>query len=477
MQVCNFIGGKSVGGDQWFTVTDPGDTGVKVARVAEADEQAVIDCIAQARQAQRRWRQESPEARAVALARAAEVLEARGSELATLLSREQGMLLRDTQRDARNGASALREAARIGPEFCQPGYSEDDTARIEVTPTAYGVVAAIIPWNAPMSLAMGKIGPALVTGNTIIIKPSPLAPAALTEAVTAIAGCFPPGVVNVVHGTEGAKLLVRHPDVRKIAFTGSIATGQTIMASASSTIKSVTMELGGNDPALVLEDAAPDQFAEAILRQALARSGQVCYAIKRVYVPASRYQSWVEAFVECAQERVVGYGQDPQSSLAPVITAEQKERLLRLAENAREDGATVTMAGRRSDRVDWENGHYLQPRIVSHIAPDHPLVTGEQFGPILPVIAYNDIDEAIRLCNNTPYGLGASVWGNDTERARQVIGDIESGVGFINSHSRTPLGDREMPFGGIKSSGLGRNRTAIGLREYVETRAISLKKR
>lgn len=476
MQVCNFVGGQSVTGDRSFMVSDPGDLSVEVARVFEADARTNERCIDISKRAQREWSQQSPETRALALRKAADILEGMEDALARLLSREQGMLLRDTTRDARNGASALREAARTGPEFCRPGYSEDDTARIEVTHNPYGVVAAIVPWNAPMSLAMGKIGPALVTGNSIIIKPSPLAPAAITDAVIAIAGCFPPGIVNILHGTDSARSLVDHPDVRKIAFTGSIETGRIIMAAASRCIKSVTMELGGNDPALVLDDAEPPQFADSIFRQAFARSGQVCYAIKRVYVPASRYQTWIDALTECAQERVVGYGQDPQSSLAPVITATQKDRLNHLADDARKTGATVTTAGRRSDRVSWENGHYLEPRIVSYIAPDHPLVTGEQFGPILPVIAYDDVAEAIRYCNDTPYGLGASVWSPDTERAQQVIGGIESGVGFINSHSRTTLGDREMPFGGTKCSGLGRNRTVVGLQEYVETRAVSLKK-
>ncbi len=473
--IAHLIDGQPQSSKEQFAVTDPGQLGTTVATVAAAGETEVDRAVAAATAASTQWANTPAEERAQLLLGAADRLDKVSALLADTLSREQGMLLKATTRDAGNGAKALREAALIGPAFMTPKEQSDSTAHLLIERRPRGVVAAIVPWNAPLGLTMGKVGPALVTGNCIIVKPSPLAPVAVTLALQEIASLFPPGVISLLNGDAAGPLLSAHPGVNKISFTGSIETGVRVLNSASATLKHVTLELGGNDPALILPDADFDTSVAGIFRQAMARSGQVCYAVKRVYIPQAQYQQYCDAFISAAEQLVLGYGRAPEATLAPLNNSAQFDFVNQLADSAAASGARVHEAGTRLPHATPDQGYYLLPRIVTDLAADHPLVTEEQFGPLLPLIPYDNEDDAIAQCNATRYGLGASVWSHDEHHARQCLHQIRSGVGFVNSHSRTPLADKHMPFGGTKMSGLGRNRTDAGLAEYVEPYAISTK--
>lgn len=474
--VPQLIGGVEKSAEEYFSVRDPGQLDDIVASVSSSSANDVESAVANARAAATVWASMSVHERADRLLKAADRLDKIKSHLADTLSREQGMLLRETTRDASNGAKALREAAAIGPDFMMGKELEDELTHLSVRHRPRGVVAAIVPWNAPMGLTMGKVGPALITGNVIIVKPSPFAPVAVTMALQQILDLFPAGVINVLNGDAAGPLLTAHNDVNKVSFTGSIETGVRVLKAASTSLKHVTLELGGNDPALILADADPAITVPGIFRQAMARSGQVCYAVKRVYVPRKDYQQWCDAFIAAADQLALGYGRDPESTLAPVNNRVQFDHVNQLAASAEASGARVHALGTKLPSAAAADGYYLPPRIVTQIKPDHPLVTGEQFGPILPLVPWDSEDGAIADCNATQYGLAASVWSKDEDHARACVNRIQSGVGFVNSHSRTPLGDRHMPFGGSKMSGLGRTRTDAGLREYVEPYALSTRK-
>lgn len=468
-----WIGGEWYSSSSAFKVLDPGNKHNIVGEVHEASEEQVNTCVEVANQAQQQWCKTKPAERANLLLAAADLIEQDSAELSHWLCLEQGMLRRDTERDVNNAVTALRESADIGMEFLVTQQHEDAQSRLVIIQRPRGVVAAIVPWNAPMSLCFGKLGPALMTGNSIIIKPAPGAPIGLTQALVKISALFPAGVINVVQGTLAGSWLARHSGVHKLSFTGGVENGVAVLQAAAATLKHVTLELGGNDPALILPDADATTTAEEIFKQAMTRSGQYCYAIKRVYVPEHQFLDYCELFHSLGQKTRVGYSLDPEANMAPVHHQALFDRINQLAAVAVASGGHVKTVGQFCSQTDPQLGYYLLPRIVSGIDADHPLVQTEQFGPILPIVPYRDEEQGITFCNQTRYGLGASVWSNDLERAEQLLTRIKTGVGFVNSHKRTPLGDRKMPFGGSKMSGLGRTRTAIGFAEYTETYARS----
>jgi acyl-CoA reductase-like NAD-dependent aldehyde dehydrogenase len=478
IELAMLINGKDVPGETSFEVRDPGRLSELVGRVAAGSAQHVDQAVRAAHAAFQSWRQVPPQERIERLVAAAGELDKMAADLALTLVREQGMLLRETQRDVGNGIRSLREMQDLAVSFLQAEEHEDGDALVRVEKVPRGVVAAIVPWNAPMGLTMGKVGPALVTGNTIVVKPSPNAPLAIGLALRTLAGFFPPGVVNVVHG-EGdvGPALTHHPLVRKISFTGGTRTGKAVMSAAAASIKNIALELGGNDPAIVLDDIEPSAVVPELIKGIFPRSGQVCYAVKRVYVPARRMDAFFETLCEAVGQYQVGYGLDPRSTLAPLNNRNQYLFVKGLIERARRDGATVRELGHKVEPDEWEQGYYLLPTVVKDVAPDAEIVVTEQFGPVIPLVPYDSEEQALQMANDTEYGLASSVWTGDTERGLRLASRLEAGVSFINSHARTALGERHMPFGGVKQSGIGRVRTAAGLAEYVEYHAISLNKK
>ncbi|HEY4074496.1 MAG TPA: aldehyde dehydrogenase family protein [Herbaspirillum sp.] len=471
------INNRDVGASVYSEVRDPGRLTDLVGTVAIGSAADVHDAVTAAHAAFRIWKQVPVRERVERLMQAAAAMEKTAAELATTLVREQGMLLRETQRDVNNGIKSLREMADLAEAFLQAEVFEDGEAIVRVEKAPRGVVAAIVPWNAPMGLTMGKVGPALATGNTIVIKPSAFAPLAVSQALKTLSAFFPPGVINVVHGeAEVGGALTHHPLVRLISFTGGTRTGKAVMAAAAETIKNISLELGGNDPAIVLDDADPALIVPELIKGIFPRSGQVCYAIKRVYVPKKMASPFFDALCSAVDQYKVGYGLDPSATFAPMNNRSQYNIVRGLIERSKQAGAVVRELGAKLEPDNWDNGFYVQPTVVMGLASSAELVVNEQFGPVIPLVVYDSQEQVLQFANNTEYGLASSIWTGDHQRGLQLASELEAGVTFINSHARTALGERHMPFGGVKQSGIGRVRTNVGLAEYIEYHAISLNK-
>ncbi|WP_345577714.1 aldehyde dehydrogenase family protein, partial [Nonomuraea rosea] len=394
-----------------------------------------------------------------ALRDGAAAIAARFQELAVLLARESGKPLADCRGEIAFALAWLRWVCEHAPGVLAVSDVADGAGRLVTRRRPYGVVACVTPWNAPVILAMTKLAPALAAGNTAVVKPSPLAPLTVGE----IAAALPH--VEIVHGgAETGQALVAHPLVRKVAFTGGDAAGRAIAAAAGSMLTPSVMELGGNDPALLLPDFAltPDDY-ERLVMASFATSGQVCMAAKRLYVPRRRAAEFVAAYVAAA-ERILLVG-DPLTagvSMGPVISAQAADRIRALVG---QDGTAVPL-GRATG--DLSTGYFVTPTLVTGLPDSAPLVTAEQFGPAVPLLAYDTEEEALARANASELGLAASVWSADEERAFAAAGRLEAGFVFVNTHNRTGMSPRA-PFGGIKRSGHGREYGAEGLLEYVQT--------
>lgn len=471
------INNREVGAADYFEVRDPGRLTELVGKVAIGSALHVHDAVRAAHVAYQSWKAVPVRGRIEHLLAAADAMEKMAEELSTTLVREQGMLLRETTRDVTNGIRSLREMAGMAEEFLRPEQYEDGEALVRIEKAPRGVVAAIVPWNAPMGLTMGKVGPALVTGNTIVVKPSEYAPLAVSMALKALSTRLPPGVINVIHGgADVGAALTRHPLVRKVSFTGGTRTGKAVMAAAAETVKNISLELGGNDPAIILDDADPAVVVPELIKGIFPRSGQVCYAIKRVYVPNKLAPAVFEAMIAAVDKYKIGYGLDPQATFSPMNNRAQFDIVRGLIERSKQAGAKVYELGTRLEPDNWDNGFYVQPTVVLGLAPDAELVVSEQFGPVIPLVTYDTAEQALQLANDTEFGLASSIWTSDPDRGLAMASQLEAGITFVNSHGRTALGDRHMPFGGVKQSGIGRVRTTVGLGEYIEHHAISLRK-
>ncbi len=454
-------------------VRDPGRFDEVVGQVAVASPDEIERAVREADAAAPAWAAAGADARAEALLAAARDFDEVDGSLAELLTRENGSVLPVSRREVSLVPHLLRMAVELGLEaLAEPA---DDGTGISLRRRPYGVVACIVPWNAPVVLALQKVGPALMAGNTVIVKPSPNAPLAVTRILERIAARLPDGVLSVVNGAgEVGSALVVHPAVRKVSFTGGEAVARQIMRLAAESFTRVHFELGGNDPAIVLDDADVGAAAEAIVSHAFRRSGQVCYAIKRVYVPRRLLDGFSDAAFAAMDRLVVGHGLDPDATMGPVNNAAQFERVRRLHEGLRARGARVETGGVRLDPQGWERGWYLQPSLVRDADPSDEAVTVEQFGPILPIVGYDEEADAVAHANGTEYGLCASVWSADPDRARAVAERVEAGIAFVNEHALSPAGRRALPFGGVKRSGIGWEGASAGIDEYLQFHGIQV---
>ncbi len=472
-----WIGGKDVVSSDRFQIRDPGRLTDTVGWVSAASAADVDAAVRAAHAVFADWKAQSVPDRLAGIRKAADLIEQSAAALSVILVREQGMLLAETRRDVANGARSLREAAKLAEGFLVHEEFEDDEALIQIHKVPHGVIAVIVPWNAPIGLTMGKVGPALLTGNTVVVKPSERAPLATSLALRLLASCLPAGVLNIVHGDAGTgTALARHPLVRKISFTGGTLAGRSVMQAAAETVKRLNLELGGNDPAIVLDDAEPETLAAEMVKGIFPRSGQVCYAIKRVYVPRPLAGRLLDALVAQIDRFRIGHGLNPQATLAPVNNAHQFDFVSQLIASAKPCARVVLELGAQLEPDQWSNGYYIRPTVAFDIPPDHVLVVREQFGPVIPIVLYDSVEEVLAMANWTEFGLGSSVWTRDPQRGLAVARQIEAGITFVNSHRRTALGDERMPFGGVKQSGIGRSRTPIGMAEYIDYHAISVNK-
>jgi acyl-CoA reductase-like NAD-dependent aldehyde dehydrogenase len=330
------------------------------------------------------------------------------------------------------------------------------------------VVGIITPWNAPINLAAGPLTAALYTGNCVVLKPSPFTPLATLKLGELLAGVFPRGVVNVLAGGDAlGEWMTTHAGIDKISFTGSVATGKRVMANCAGTLKRITLELGGNDAAIVLDDVDPQAVAPKLFFATFVNSGQVCMAVKRIYAHAKIHDALCAALAAEARKARVGDGLDPATQFGPIQNRRQYERVLGILEDTQRRGGRILAGG----SVPAGPGYFFPPTVVADIPEDSRLVQEEQFGPIVPVLKFTDIDDVIARANDTRYGLAASVWSADPARARAIAQRLEVGTVWINQHRATAA---NVPFGGAKESGIGRHYSEIGLKSNMEARVVSL---
>lgn len=456
------IDGELVEAREAFGVINPATEQV-FAHAPECSQDQLDRAFAAAARAYSTWKLDDGVRRA-ALVKAAEVLTASVGVIAPILTAEQGKPLADAQMEVFASAAWLNYYANL--ESPRVVLRDDDFAHVEVVRRPIGVVAGITPWNFPLVLAFWKIAPALVAGNTMVLKPSPFTPLATLKTVELLQDALPAGVLNAVSGGDGlGAMMTSHPVPRKISFTGSTATGRKVAASAAPDLKRLTLELGGNDPAIVLDDADPVVVGNAIFESAFNNCGQVCSAIKRVYVPESLHAQVVEVLAERAASIVVGDGTDPATKLGPINNAPQYERVKMLVSDALSHGVTAVTGGAAMDRA----GYFFQPTILTGAHEGLRIVDEEQFGPALPVMTYRSVDEVLERANNTNFGLSGSVWGGDTERAAQVASQLECGTIWVNTHLQLAP---NQPFGGFKWSGVGTENGIWGLEAFTEVQAV-----
>ncbi|CCW20339.1 Aldehyde dehydrogenase [Sphingobium indicum BiD32] len=457
------IDGELVPGVSTFDVVNPA-TGAAFASAPKADEALLERAVAAAKRALPAWSALSADERAALVNKLADALEARIGEFASLLTAEQGKPLDQAAYEIMGSVFTLRgfAAMRIEPKILK----DEGGNRVIEHRTPLGVVASITPWNFPLILLMNKLGPALVTGNTMIAKPAPTTPLTTLLFGELAQAILPPGVFNILcDQNELGALITGHPDIAKVAFTGSTATGKKVMASSAGTVKRVTLELGGNDAAIVMDDVDAKQAAKKVYQGAMTNAGQICVAIKRAYVPTPMYDEFCDELAKLANEAIVDDGAKQGTTIGPVQNKMQFDKVNALIEDARTRG-TVMTGGAPLDRA----GYFIAPTIVRDLDDDAPLVREEQFGPVLPVLKYDDIDDVIARANDSDYGLGGTVWGKDIARATAVAMKIDSGTVWVNQHLAI---DANIPFRGVKQSGLGAELGEAGLLEYTQAHIVN----
>jgi acyl-CoA reductase-like NAD-dependent aldehyde dehydrogenase len=424
------------------------------------------------RRSQPGWAALSGEERAerVIAAANAGVAAVEAGDLARLLSREHGKVYAEAVMDSSLMAGMASAFAPLVAEALCPRTVSDGATRISWEP--HGVVAAVLPFNWPVSVMGNKVLPALLAGDTVVVKAPPTCPGAVLLIAAAMAESLPPGVLNVVNG-PGAALgaaLVAHPEVDMVSFTGGVGTGQAVMGAAAATTRPVVLELGGNDPAVLAPDIEVDAaLADRLVEAAFATSGQVCMAIKRLYVHRDRLDGTVAALHDRLSTEVVGDGLAEEVTMGPVHMASARDRVERFLTEAARSGATVYRPGRVRAEDEEAGGYFVSPALVVDPPADSAIVREEQFAPALPVIPYTNVDEAVTAANDTTFGLCASVWSNDDALAADVATRLDAGIVFVNAHGMSAM-DMYAPMGGWKQSGFGVELGTEGMQAFARQR-------
>ncbi|SFB21943.1 Aldehyde dehydrogenase family protein [Lentibacillus halodurans] len=423
------------------------------------------------------WRKSALDERIERMRKAIQTIKDKTPEIAQLLSREHGKPVYDSEGEIGVSLAWMEFACDNVKDVLSSEINEHDGGgKTIIARDAIGVVSAISPWNYPISLSTIKIAPALLAGNTMVLKPSPLAPLAVSKVAEIIADEFPPGVLNLVHGEADVGVeLTSNEKVAKIAFTGGTETAKDIMKSAADTIKNMTLELGGNDAAVVLDDFDVDD-EEAMHRLVISNfltAGQICMIAKRIYVDRKIYDKFVEKYIEAANKWIrVGDPFDENVTIGAVNNKKQTEVVQDLVDDAERKGAEVIKLGKVLDQDLYDKGYFMQPTVVLGADYKDPIVVEEQFGPTVPILPFDDDEHALELANDSIYGLTSSVWGKE-EHAVKIARRIQAGTTMINTAAVQGL-DVRFPFGGVKQSGIGREYGKEGLLAYIETHVINL---
>eukprot|EP01134_Creolimax_fragrantissima_P002451 CFRG2451T1 len=465
------IGGNLVSSETTFPVINPA-TGKEIIQCPAASDQQLNDAVSSAKSAFESFRSYSIQDRQAMLNAASDALAEHRERLAYWLTLEQGKSLAAAEWEVDAAIDQFKVNHNVSV-LDNKVLRDTATERAQIVYKPLGVVGAIAPWNYPLFISAIKVSTSVLTGNTVVFKSSPYTPVTALMMGEIINDAFPKGVVNILSGDNdlGAKL-VSHPNIAKVSFTGSIATGKAIQKSCADMMKRCTLELGGNDPAIVLLDADLDKAVPGIFNTAFENTGQVCCAIKRVYVPRDMHAEFCERLVKLAKEAKVGNGLDEGVAFGPLNNSMQFKKVADLLEDTIEQGAKVLCGGMPEDR-SGESGYLFPLTVVSGVKDTSRIVAEEQFGPVLPILSYDTEEEAIERANDTRFGLGASVWGKDLDHASDISLRLESGMTWVNQHLNTPPTD---PFGGCKESGVGREGGSSGLLAYVEEQVQILKK-
>jgi acyl-CoA reductase-like NAD-dependent aldehyde dehydrogenase len=458
------IDGQVIGSDRTFDVINPAtETLIAACPACTPD---LLECaIVAAQKAFGQWRSDEAKRRK-ALVGCARAIKAQMRDLAELLTLEQGKPRRKAMHEISGAISWFQHGA--GWKLPVDCIQDDEKGKVEVRRKPLGIVGAITPWNYPLILAAWKIVPVLLAGNTVVIKPSPYTPLSTLKLGAILQKELPPGVLNVVSGDdEIGALIVANPLVRKISLTGSIATGKAVAMASANDLKRLTLELGGNDAAIVLPDVDIDAVYESLFWGAFENSGQVCQAIKRLYVHASIYKELTAKLSALAKAVKVGNGMEGGVELGPINNRAQFERVIGLVEDAKKRGAKVDSGGSPLKGP----GFFYPPTLVTGVDDDVPLVAEEQFGPALPILPFDNVEEAISRANASPYGLSGSIWTRDIERGAELISELECGTCWVNQHNTFHA---DAPVGGVKWSGIGYQNGRSGLDAFCSLQTVYL---
>ena len=471
-----YIAGDARQTDDVFPVFDPADPETVVGYAAAATTEQAQAAVRAAHDAFPAWDELGPHRRGELVVAALDRLPEDHDARVELLSRENGKVRMECEIEMEAMAGRFRLAADLADEVTAVRSLDGPPLRTTIARLPLGVVSIIVPFNWPLAILGASLPYALVAGNTAVVKAPPTTPLSFVRTLERIAAALPAGVLNVLSGRDEVlgPVLIQEPLVKKVNFTGSVRGGKAIMRMAADNLTRVTLELGGNDPALVLADAEVDP--DAIHRLAVGAfltTGQVCMAMKRLYVHRSHYDDVVEGLTHEIEATRLGPGLDPHTTMGPLNTGRGRDFVARLLEEARSQGAEVREAGEAVEGADLGRGHFLHPALVLDPASDAGIVTEEQFGPALPIIPFDDEEEAIRLANDTWGGLCSSVWSSDLEHAQTVAARLRSGTTFVNAHNAPWLDDRA-PFGGFNQSGYGREMGPEGIWAFMDTHSTSV---
>ncbi|MEL6950064.1 MAG: aldehyde dehydrogenase family protein [Pseudomonadota bacterium] len=462
------INGEATLSPQTIEVVNPAN-GAAFAEAPDCSSAQLDAAVEAARAAFPAWRDTSIDERAALLVRMGDALEEHVDELTALFTAEQGRPLAAARMEVSGAAQWLKAASQLRPST---KVAEDsDEQYVETRYVPLGVVCAIAPWNFPVTLAVVKIAPALLAGNTMVLKPSPYTPLCTLRLGEIFARVLPPGVLNVVSGGDAlGPMMTAHPGFAKISFTGSTATGKLVMENAARDLKKVTLELGGNDAAVVLPDVDVDQVAQQIFTGAFFNSAQICVATKRLYVHESVYEALRDRLLDIAKSTVVGDGSEPGTHLGPIQNRRQYERVMGLLDDAQDTGLVLLQGA----NVPSGDGYFVPVTIVDNPPETSRVVREEAFGPILPMLKFTDIEDVLDRANNSEYGLAGAVWSDDTEAALAIARRMETGTVWINQNLKVRP---DTPFGGHKQSGVGVEYGVEGLLEFMAPQSILVARR
>ncbi len=455
---------------QTYKVMNPA-TGELVEEVPAGGPEDVDRAAQAAAKAFQSWSRLAPAERARILHKAAEHMLQKVEEIATILTKEQGKTILESRLEAKRFGENIGWFADLADKIHGQHVKLPDTTTYGlVVRKPIGVCGAIVPWNFPLTLAANKVAPAIAAGNTVVLKPAsttPLATLACIEAL--IEGGLPEGVVNVVLGSGTNEAIVAHPLIRKIALTGSTPTGKKVMARAAEQLKKITLELGGSDPCIVLDDADLEAAAKAISVGRFFNCGQACLAVKRLYVQEAVMDELLEKLIARAAKLKPGNGLDKDSRMGPMHTETQRAEVEAQVKDALDKGARIAFGGGRPEGDAYSKGNFINPAILLDVPDDSRMVTEEVFGPALPIMSIKDLDEGLRRANNSPFGLGSSIWTSSMASAHRAVRDLEAGYTWVNA---LQIAHDELPFGGTKQSGFGKEHGIEAYHSYTEQKSV-----